>query len=348
MENGNSNHIRSAGAPNGAILNETGARTPAVVVCGSINIDTFVGLDVFPSPGETIIGRRGIQGLGGKGANQAVASAHMGVETILLASVGQTSADDPADKATGPLDPLALLAVKELQRHGVNTDFIARSNEPTGQAFIMNDASGENIIIVTSGANELTSPAAHVDLVKELSAFRPIPVVLAQGELTPEHSAELPELAKAAGARLFLNLAPVTTKDPQLVAAADPLILNELEATDITELPRDTPMDEVFAALTKVARSAVVTLGAEGAAVVTVDGVTKIPAPKVDTIVDTTGAGDAFCGTLAAAVATGNSLENAARLAVAAGSLATQKPGAAGSYASEQEIRALAETVGKD
>ena len=311
---------------------------PAVIVCGSINVDTFVGLQEFPAPGETVIGRRGIQGLGGKGANQAVASAHMGVETFLLASVGQTSANNPAE----PLDPLALLAIKELQHHGVNTEHVARTAQPTGQAFIMNDASGENIIIVTSGANELTSPAAHCELAREIAAQRPVPVVLAQGELTPVHSAELPALATAAGARLMLNLAPVTTKDPDLIAAADPLILNELEAADITGLPRDTPIDQVFTALAKVSRSAVVTLGAEGAAVIDGDYVARVPAPKVDRIVDTTGAGDAFCGTLAAAVATGASLAEAARLAVAAGSLATQKHGAAGSYASAQDIRTLA------
>ena len=311
---------------------------PAVVVCGSINVDTFVGLQQFPAPGETVIARRGIQGLGGKGANQAVASAHMGVETILLASVGQTSAGNPEE----PLDPLALLAIEELQQHGVNTEYIAKTTQPTGQAFIMNDASGENIIIVTSGANELTSPAAHSDLLREIATTRPVPVVLAQGELTPEHSAELPALAAAAGARLMLNLAPVTTKDPDLIAAANPLILNELEAADITGLSRNTPVEEIFAALAKVSRSAVVTLGAEGAAVIDGDSVVRVPAPKVDRIVDTTGAGDAFCGTLAAAVATGATLEEAARLAVAAGSLATQKHGAAGSYASEQDVRALA------
>src|SRR5699024_7765402 len=86
-----------------------GNAAPAVFVCGTINIDTFVGLDEFPRRGETIIGRRGLQGLGGKGANQAVASARMGVETILLGAVGETSADNPNQ----PLDPLALLAIKD-------------------------------------------------------------------------------------------------------------------------------------------------------------------------------------------------------------------------------------------
>lgn len=315
-----------------------GNAAPAVLVCGTINIDTFVGLDEFPHPGETIIGRRGLQGLGGKGANQAVASARMGVETILLGAVGETSADNPNQ----PLDPLALLAIKELDEHGVNTAHIARTHQPTGQAFIMNDASGENIIIVTSGANELTSPAELTELAKELADDRPIPVVLAQGELTPEHSAELPGLAEAIGARLILNLAPVTTKDANLVAASDPIILNELEAADITGLPRETPTEELFAALKDLARTCVVTLGPAGAAVIDEDGVTRVPAPQMENIVDTTGAGDAFCGTLAAEVATGSSLVEATRVAVAAGSLATQKASAAASYATEQDVRALA------
>ena len=262
----------------------------------------------------------------------------MGVETILLGAVGETSGDNPNQ----PLDPLALLAIKELDEHGVNTEHIARTGQPTGQAFIMNDASGENIIIVTSGANELTSPAELTELAKELADERPIPVVLAQGELTPEHSAELPGLAKAIGARLILNLAPVTTKDADLVAASDPILLNELEAADITGLPRETPTEELFAALKDVARTCVVTLGPAGAAVIDDAGVTRVPAPQMETIVDTTGAGDAFCGTLAAAVATGSSLVDATRVAVAAGSLATQKAGAAASYATEAEIRALA------
>ncbi|TYR16007.1 ribokinase [Corynebacterium urealyticum] len=335
-KNPNTAPVDAADTPASVDANSNAA--PAVLVCGSINVDTFVGLDEFPHPGETIIGRRGLQGLGGKGANQAVASARMGVETILLGAMGETSADNPSQ----PLDPLALLAIKELDEHGVNTAHIARTNQPTGQAFIMNDASGENIIIVTSGANELTSPAELTELAKELADDRPIPVVLAQGELTPEHSAELPALAEAIGARLILNLAPVTTKDADLVAASDPIILNELEAADITGLPRETPTEELFAALKDVARTCVVTLGPAGAAVIDEAGVTRVPAPQMETIVDTTGAGDAFCGTLAAAVATGSSLVDATRVAVAAGSLATQKAGAAASYATEAEIRDLA------
>lgn len=300
-----------------------------VVVSGTVNIDTFVGVDNFPHPGETVIGTRGIEGLGGKGANQAAACAHMGVRTVLLSAVGQDSQGE--------------LAITELKRHGVNTEHVAETRQPTGQAFIMNDSSGENIIIVTSGANQLVSPAQQRETVDTLRSQGPVPVVLAQGELTPEHSAELPKLVRGTDTRLVLNLAPVTTRDPNLLATADPLILNEGEAADVLDVPRSTPREEIFDLLRPIARSVVVTLGAEGAVILSGDATLRVPAVRVPSVVDTTGAGDAFCGTLAAALAQGEDLENACKLGAAAGALATQKKGAAGSYASEVEVRALAE-----
>ncbi|MEL4153567.1 PfkB family carbohydrate kinase, partial [Corynebacterium bovis] len=191
---------------------------PTVVVCGTVNIDTFVGLETFPRPGETVIGRQGLRSLGGKGANQAVACARMGVHTVLLASVGQ--------------DPLGDSALADLRGHGVDVTHVRRVADPTGQAFIMNDRAGENIIVVTSGANEATDPRDSVGTVGTLREQGSVPVVLAQGELTPEHSVRIPGLL-AEGTRLVLNLAPVTTRDAGLLAAADPLIVNEHEAADL-------------------------------------------------------------------------------------------------------------------
>lgn len=314
----------------------TNDQQPIVAVCGTTNIDTFVGLDVFPAPGETVIGTRGVQGLGGKGANQAAAAAHMGVKTLLLSAVG------PKESADNLPDPLADLALKELQQHGVDTTHVVRVDQPTGQAFIMNDAAGENIIIVTSGANESISPIACGKALLAEGGVENIKVLLAQGELTPAHSAELPQLAaELPGARFVLNLAPVTTKDKALLKAADPLIVNELEAADVTEMPRDTPFEQLVEELRRVAQSAVVTLGPKGAAIITQDDVEFVASPPSPHVVDTTGAGDAFSGTLAAALAQGADLVEAARLGAVAGSLATRSAGAAGSYASESAIRAL-------
>lgn len=301
--------------------------TGTIVVCGSTNVDTFVNVSAFPAPGETVIGSRGLQGLGGKGANQAAAAAHLGAHTVFFSAVGDSD------------DPLATLVLDSLEAHGVDISSVERHDEPTGQAFIMNDTSGENIIIVTSGANERINPLNFRDRLPADAT-----VILAQGELTPENSALLPQLVAAQpGARFVLNLAPVTTTDRALIAAADPLIVNEIEAADVTGLPRDAALEELFSALHQVATSAVVTLGARGAAVISAEGtITVVPSPASPEVVDTTGAGDAFAGTFAAALAQGEDMLAAARLGVAAGSLATRKKGAAASYATEEEIRELA------
>ena len=312
---------------------------PTVLVCGTVNIDTFVRVDAFPAAGETVIATPGAlsdggnQALGGKGANQAVAAARFAEDATvrLIATVGEDAAGDTA------------LGV--LQDAGVDVSGVARTADaPTGQAFIMNDAVGENIIIVTSGANMVTDPASCAG---EESAN----VLLAQGELTPEHSAALPALAERTGARFVLNLAPVTTRDRALIAAADPLIVNETEAADVLGVPRDLGLDEVLDGLAVavgrgLATSAVVTLGAQGALVIEGDGEderTMVASPAVSEVVDTTGAGDAFAGTLATALAQGMSLVDAARYAAAAGSLAVRAAGAASSYASGDAVRDLAE-----
>ena len=312
---------------------------PVVLVCGTVNIDTFVRVDAFPTAGETVIATPGAlsdggnQALGGKGANQAVAAARFAEDATvrLIATVGEDAAGD--------------IALGVLQDAGVDVSGVARTADaPTGQAFIMNDAVGENIIIVTSGANTVTDPASCAG---EESAD----VLLAQGELTPEHSAALPALAERTGARFVLNLAPVTTRDRALIAAADPLIVNETEAADVLGVPRDLGLDEVLDGLAAavgrgLATSAVVTLGAQGALVIEGDGEderTMVASPAVAEVVDTTGAGDAFAGTLATALAQGMSLVDAARYAAAAGSLAVRAAGAASSYASGDAVRDLAE-----
>lgn len=301
--------------------------TPAVVVCGSLNVDTFVRVDRFPTAGETTIASPNGKALGGKGANQAVAAARYFDGTVVFQATVGADTDGDAALAT-------------LTDYGVDVSAVARAPQdvPTGQAFIMNDADGENIIVVTSGANEYTVPATQ-DGDTGTAA-----VLLAQGELTPEHSAALPELAQRLGARFVLNLAPVTTRAPDLLAAADPLILNESEAAEVFGTTSDATAvaDAAVAAVDAgLATSVLVTLGAQGAVLVTAEGRTDIAPVPADSVVDTTGAGDAFCGTLAAALAEGESLVTAAHLASAAGSLAVRGRGAAPSYAGRDEVRAL-------
>ncbi|WP_420099432.1 ribokinase [Corynebacterium sp.] len=302
---------------------------PSVVVCGSVNVDNFVRVDRFPTAGETTIASPNGRALGGKGANQAVAAARYLDGTVVFQATVGADADGDAALAT-------------LTDYGVDVSAVARAPQdvPTGKAFIMNDADGENIIVVTSGANEYTVPAAQ-------DAGGTAAVLLAQGELTPEHSAALPQLAQRLGARFVLNLAPVTTRDPGLLAAADPLILNESEAAEVFGTTSDATdatsvADAAVAAVDAgLATSVLVTLGARGAVLVTAEGRTDIDPVPADSVVDTTGAGDAFCGTFAAALAEGEDVVTAAHLASAAGSLAVRGRGAAPSYAGRDEVRAL-------
>lgn len=338
---------------------EPSPAVPAVVVCGTVNIDTFVSVDRFPTAGETVIAGPNGKALGGKGANQAVAAARYAAgagDVLFHATVGRDADGDSA--------------LAELAEYGVDVSAVGRSTPehsavettgeelPTGQAFIMNDEDGENIIVVTSGANSVTDPEAFGSVAGSsggsiTSADEQVSVLLAQGELTPEHSAALPALAERLGARFVLNLAPVTTRDTDLLAAADPLIVNETEAADVLGLPGDTLLDEVLDAFVAavdggLARTALVTLGKQGALLVA-DGertmIPSIPVEPADAVVDTTGAGDAFCGTFAAALAEGESLQSATNLATAAGSLAVRAQGAAASYAGRDEVRALTQTT---
>ncbi|OLT55687.1 ribokinase [Corynebacterium sp. CNJ-954] len=302
--------------------------TPVVMVCGSLNVDTFVRVDRFPTAGETTIASPNGKALGGKGANQAVAAARYLDGTVIFQATVGMDADGDA-------------ALTTLTDYGVDVSAVDRAPQdvPTGQAFIMNDPDGENIIVVTSGANEYTVPATQDDTGDTAAA-----VLLAQGELTPEHSAALPGLAQRLGARFVLNLAPVTTRAPDLLAAADPLVLNESEAAEVFGTASDATAvaDAAVAAVDAgVATSVLITLGAQGAVLVAPEGRTDISPLPADNVVDTTGAGDAFCGTLAAALAEGEDLVTAAHLASAAGSLAVRGRGAAPSYAGRDEVRGL-------
>ncbi|MCI1255794.1 MAG: PfkB family carbohydrate kinase [Corynebacterium provencense] len=334
---------------------------PTVIVCGSVNTDTFVRVRAFPAPGETVIAEpAGTVGggpvLGGKGANQAVAAARFAAGSACCA--GDGTVDDTGDDraatvylvATVGEDAAGAAALDTLRAAGVDVSRVARSQDtPTGSAFIMGDAEGENIIIVTSGANTLTDPAqvpGPGDPTGE-DATPAADVLLAQGELTPGHSAGLPDLAERHGARFVLNLAPVTVHGhdlQELVSTADPLIVNETEAADVLGVPRETGLDEVLDGLAAavgrgLCRSAVVTLGARGALVIDPRGTVAVESPAPAQVVDTTGAGDAFCGTLATALATGSGLREATRFAVAAGSLAVESPGASASCADGAAVR---------
>jgi ribokinase len=274
-----------------------------IALVGSINLDIVVGVDRHPAPGETVLGDDRQELPGGKGANQAVAAARLGAEVAFVGRVG----DDDAGRRLR--DGLAA--------EGVDVTHVrVDANAPTGVALIAVDRAGENTIVVSSGANARVS-AADVEEARDVLANAA--VTLVQHEV-PEDA--VAAAIAAAGGTVVLNPAPARP----IVAPVDVLVPNrgELEALvgragDPVELARSLD----------AARAVVVTLGSEGVAVIEGSRVERIPAPRVDAV-DTTGAGDAFCGALAQALDAGADLVEAARWAVRAAAASVTKPGAQG------------------
>ncbi|MDR6906122.1 ribokinase [Agromyces sp. 3263] len=320
------------------------AASARVVVVGSLNVDSTSYVETFPAPGETILSHAFQVALGGKGSNQAVAAHVAGASVDLVARIGADAAGD--------------FALATLERLGVPTNAIDRETDaPTGVAQITVADSGENTIIVTGGANLALTPAV-VDAERDRVAAAS--VVLTQGELPVATIERLAGVADEAGARFVLNLAPPAPVSGATLRSADPLVVNEHEAravgiapaadaaaaADAADDTRDPdaaggPIDAwraaAASAVGRVARSVVVTLGPAGAVAAASDGSWVAAAPRVDAV-DTTGAGDGFTGALAAMLAEGRSLDEAVRVAVAAGALAVQARGTVDSYAGRAAV----------
>jgi ribokinase len=298
-----------------------------VVVVGSLNVDSTSYVEQFPAPGETILSRDFRVALGGKGSNQAVAAHVAGSTVEFVTRIGSDAAGD--------------FALATLGRFGLPTFAIGRALDgPTGVAQITVADSGENTIIVTGGANLELTPSA-VDAERERIAEAAL--VLTQGELPVATIDHLAAVARDAGVPLVLNLAPPAAVSAETLATADPLVVNEHEAravgigTDAATRSLDGWRELAASAVGVVARSVVVTLGAAGAVAASAAGSWAVEAPRV-AAVDTTGAGDAFTGTLAAFLAEGRSLDEALRIAVAAGALAVQSRGTVDSYATREAV----------
>jgi ribokinase len=295
-----------------------------VLVVGSVNEDHFRFVERFPHPGETVSARASRRGLGGKGANQAVAAARAGATVRFVAKVGADAAGSEA--------------VAALRAAGVQADGVGREKgTATGSAAIAVDAGGENWVIVDAGANARLTPA---DVDAEFDANGAPRVVLAQGETPGATLARAAQRAQEAGARFVLNLAPVVAFASEQLRLCDPLIVNEHEASAVAAdlgLGEGDSID-MARALARIARSVVVTLGAAGAIVATGDELWSAAGFRVDTVIDTTGAGDAFVGSLCARLARGDDLGSAVVWASAAASLSVERPGAAESYATSDEV----------
>ncbi|MDT0462581.1 ribokinase [Streptomyces gibsoniae] len=294
-----------------------------LLVVGSANADLVIGVERRPAAGETVLGSDLVVHPGGKGANQAVAAARLGARTALLARVG--------DDAHGRL-------LLDAQRAaGVDTEGVLVGGAPTGVALITVDPSGDNSIVVSPGANGRLAPEDVQAAGKLLSASR---VVSAQLEIPLETVVEVVRNLPS-GTRFVLNPSPPRPLPAEVLAACDPLIVNEHEARVITGAELDgSPEDWAAALLALGPRSVVVTLGAQGALVATAESMTRVPSVKVEAV-DTTGAGDAFTAALAWRLGTGAPLPDAAAYAARVGAAAVTRPGAQESYPTAQEVEAL-------
>ncbi|QIG43342.1 ribokinase [Nocardioides anomalus] len=302
------------------------SRQVDVVVVGSVNRDYVCRVDTLPAPGETVLGGEASVGSGGKGGNQAVAASLLGARTAIVARVGR---DD---------DGRAL--AKDLAEAWVDTTELVATSTRTGMAFVLLDAAGENAIVVAPGANERLEPATTSRAVRELLA--PTGVVVTQAEIPQDALEAAVRAAGEAGTRAVVNLAPYRPLPEDVLALCDPLVVNETEAGQL--LGREVRgVVDARAAVTELAgrcRSAVVTVGADGAVLGSGgDGgsVEHVPAEATE-VVDTTGAGDAFTGALAAALSAGTDLVEAVRIGVRAGTYAVARPGAQASFARAAQL----------
>jgi ribokinase len=296
---------------------------PEVVVVGSVNADLVVSVARLPRAGETVAGGTFARFGGGKGANQAVAAARAGARVTMVGAVG---VDDLGDEA-----------LRELAAEGIDVSAVARlDGVATGVAAIVVDAKGENLIAVASGANAALSGAEVAAALARLPAGEPTRGVVLLGHEVPAAAVEAGiRAARAAGRLAVLNPAPARELPDDLAG-----VILTPNADEARELAGEDDAEAAARALAaRTGAPVLVTLGARGALLVDREAVERLPAPEVD-VIDTTGAGDAVNGALAAELAAGRPLIEAARFAMAAAALSTRAAGARDGMPRRDEVLA--------
>jgi ribokinase len=301
-----------------------GRRSPTVAVVGSLNLDIVVPVPHHPAPGETVLGGDHFRNPGGKGANQAVAAARLGQATAMVGRVGD---DDPGQTL-----------LEALRADGVDTSgVLVTKDAPSGIALIAVDDRGENAIVVSPGANARVTVADVGGAAGTLAAAA---VTLLQLEVPQQAVAQAARLSRGL---VLLNPAPAPAEPlpAELLSEVDVLVPNRLELAGLVGGAVPATLDEVEAMARALGRPAVVvTLGPDGALVVETEESAHVLAPEVEAV-DTTAAGDSFCGALADALVRGQALADAVGWAVRAAAITCTRPGAQASLPTREEVEAL-------
>ncbi len=295
-----------------------------IAVIGSSNIDLIMQVDKFPKPGETVGGGIFTQTFGGKGANQAVAASRAGGEVSFVSCLGT--------------DRFAESFMERFDLDGIDTlNVFQEGNVSTGVAMITVDEQGENCISVAPGANHRLSER-HIQ--KAQTMLKEARIILLQGELHPNMLRFLLNWASIEEKSIMLNLAPAQALEGKHLTHVNYLVVNEVEAATLVDRTIES-MDDVYGAADYLASlisgAVIISLGVKGSYVV--DGQTRelVPAFKVKAV-DTTGAGDVYCGSLAAALVEGQPLLQAVRFASAAAAIAVTRLGAQVAAPTREEI----------
>ena len=304
---------------------------PKIVVVGSVNMDLIVKVSKLPTIGETVISGIFKMVPGGKGANQAVAVAKLGAESHFVGRIGD--------------DDFGRVLMENFREAGVGIEYVSidRSSH-TGVALIMVDQDGRNIIAVASGAN---SKLTVEDVEKAQDSIKSASAVLLQLEIPLESVMRAASIAKEGKSSVILNPAPARPLPIELIQLVDVIVPNEVEAEVLTGVKvRD--IDSARKAGEKLLElgsgTAVITLGEKGAVLVSPDGFSHISALRVKTV-DTTGAGDAFCGALALALASGKDFKEAVFIANCCAALATTKIGAQEALPTFRELESFLKSL---
>ena len=292
-----------------------------IAVVGSAMIDLTAYAAVIPAPGQTLEGDLFTTGFGGKGANQAVIAAHCGAEVHFVGKLGRDLFGDSI--------------AENFKKLGIDSEYVERSDTPNGVAHIWVDANGENRIIIIPGANHEIESKKAIEAIESIAGLA---VVVAQCEIKQEVTLAAFSAAKKRGCVTILNPAPYQPLSEELLAVTDWIIPNETEFKEL--LGQDPTSDEVLKKF-RPGKNSIVTLGSEGAVLITSEGnLTRVSAPRVNPV-DTTGAGDAFVGVFAFGLASGKNPEDAMKLGVKVASMSVTRKGAQSSYPSQAEIETL-------